>query len=1114
MGDSGNSSDSDFSLIDDDGPLPTHMEEDPLSDNSVESAEPTTQTMQPVSSTPLASSVPDLTMPFPPELIQLNSALDANPYQYQLHVDRIQLLEQLGLTDQLEVAFQSMHNVLGMSEDLWDRWINHRLVDYQANWNPQHILDLYWAAVTDYLSIPLWINFVQFAVQAHRDRILPGTKLQAILSAAVRHTRCHYTQGYAVFNAVRESHTAALKTATGEVQQAAVLQILNELYLQYVATPSSNLDTIFADYSTFVTSHFQGESYESMMVSANKPFANAKTRCRRREPFEAQISQGPADPLVYRRYIFALRKDSSPDVVNEIATLYERILVTHFSSPDLWQSYINHAATTGDSAVLVQLCARAIRNCPWSGSLWASYLRALEASKADEARVATVFNQSLAYHRIAPNIDELVVILQERLAGAYRAYQQVPPLDKQASLRAIYSDGQKVLNDFCQSFDPYARLDRAMAHIELEVFHHPEGGFRIWQSVVDRCPTSASLWLSYLEASARHDSHETTRKRYQQALLQTLDWPEQVFDSLLEFERLHGTLSSYQNALDRVCQLRVANQMRAQKVVEQTHQVQVSQESRQERKRQKDRDNKKKRRERARQIRLDEGTGTKRKYPPDSLSDAADSDDSSDDEGADGPNHAPGANPADDLTTITSEGPLGSPPSAKKRREACHGQSTLPSKDPAESLPPGATPMKDILAHAHESRIVLVGNLSPALRESDIRDWLKDCGPIKHVNLVRDLEGTLKGYGYVEFIAADAAQQSVDTKQNQSLDGRPITIRLDAAHDRDNNTVYVCNFPASMTQDELQTLFAPAGDIKQVRIPATRPGKARCFAYIEYMTPQEAQRAVEMLNGRQLEMVNRTLSVAISDPQRRNRPERPVVPKRHDPRVLFVGNVAPAATSDELRQLFEPYGTLRDVRLPVGYQGDQFKGYCFVEFEKATAAQQAIQAVDQYQFHGLPLSVGVADPEHTGNGSLVGQPKPAVPQPTEAPTDRIVDSPTVRMTNFAKPIVIGDIRDLFSQFGEVKRVHVNKGGSKVFIDFQTVEEASKAIAQLNDTFVKGRRVKVHPTAPPHPNPEPSKPKTMNPSGPAIPASSAVTPLTAPSFGLSVNWEIGWLFVNS
>jgi RNA recognition motif-containing protein len=85
--------------------------------------------------------------------------------------------------------------------------------------------------------------------------------------------------------------------------------------------------------------------------------------------------------------------------------------------------------------------------------------------------------------------------------------------------------------------------------------------------------------------------------------------------------------------------------------------------------------------------------------------------------------------------------------------------------------------------------------------------------------------------------------------------------------------VFVGNLEFKTTQREVEELFAEAGSVREVFLPADRAtGRPRGFAFVEFDTEEEAAKAIEMFDG--YELGGRALRVnpAEDRPQRRGGP--------------------------------------------------------------------------------------------------------------------------------------------------------------------------------------------------------------------------------------------------
>ena len=82
--------------------------------------------------------------------------------------------------------------------------------------------------------------------------------------------------------------------------------------------------------------------------------------------------------------------------------------------------------------------------------------------------------------------------------------------------------------------------------------------------------------------------------------------------------------------------------------------------------------------------------------------------------------------------------------------------------------------------------------------------------------------------------------------------------------------LFVGNLPYQTMEQDIQDMFSQAGNVTSVNLMFDKfTGKSRGFAFVELATAEEANKAVEMFNGK--DMQGRALTVNIARP----REERP-----------------------------------------------------------------------------------------------------------------------------------------------------------------------------------------------------------------------------------------------
>lgn len=84
---------------------------------------------------------------------------------------------------------------------------------------------------------------------------------------------------------------------------------------------------------------------------------------------------------------------------------------------------------------------------------------------------------------------------------------------------------------------------------------------------------------------------------------------------------------------------------------------------------------------------------------------------------------------------------------------------------------------------------------------------------------------------------------------------------------------------------------------------------------------------------------------------------------------LYVGNISFKTSEADLRDAFSAFGNLTDVFIATDRETGRSRGFAFVTFESADAAQQAIEKMNGTEIAGFKLTVNEARPQgSSGNG--------------------------------------------------------------------------------------------------------------------------------------------------
>ncbi|KAL1500954.1 hypothetical protein ABEB36_006366 [Hypothenemus hampei] len=173
--------------------------------------------------------------------------------------------------------------------------------------------------------------------------------------------------------------------------------------------------------------------------------------------------------------------------------------------------------------------------------------------------------------------------------------------------------------------------------------------------------------------------------------------------------------------------------------------------------------------------------------------------------------------------------------------------------------------------------------------------------------------------------------------------------------------VYVGSISFELKEDTIRQSFLPFGPIKSINMswdPVTQKHKG--FAFVEYEIPEAAQLALEQMNGvmiggRNIKVVGRPSNMpqaqAVID-------EIQEEAKQYN--RIYVASIHQDLNEEDIKSVFEAFGPIVYCKLAQGPTGNKHKGYGFIEYETAQAANEAIASMNLFDLGGQYLRVGRA----------------------------------------------------------------------------------------------------------------------------------------------------------
>uniref|UniRef100_A0AAV2MAX6 Polyadenylate-binding protein n=1 Tax=Knipowitschia caucasica TaxID=637954 RepID=A0AAV2MAX6_KNICA len=259
----------------------------------------------------------------------------------------------------------------------------------------------------------------------------------------------------------------------------------------------------------------------------------------------------------------------------------------------------------------------------------------------------------------------------------------------------------------------------------------------------------------------------------------------------------------------------------------------------------------------------------------------------------------------------------------------------------------------------------------------------KTFGNILSCKVVCDENGS-KGYGFVHFETHEAAERAIEKMNGMLLNDRKVFVgRFKSrkereaelgARAREFTNVYIKNFGEDMTDDKLKDLFGPA---LSIRVMTDENGKSKGFGFVSFERHEDAQKAVDDMNGSELNGRQVYVGRAQKKGERQNELKRKFEQMKQDRMTryqgvnLYVKNLDDGLDDERLRKEFSPFGTITSAKVMM--EGGRSKGFGFVCFSSPEEATKAVTEMNGRIVATKPLYVALAQRKEERQAHLTNQ---------------------------------------------------------------------------------------------------------------------------------------------
>ncbi|XP_053289855.1 polyadenylate-binding protein 4 isoform X1 [Pleuronectes platessa] len=281
---------------------------------------------------------------------------------------------------------------------------------------------------------------------------------------------------------------------------------------------------------------------------------------------------------------------------------------------------------------------------------------------------------------------------------------------------------------------------------------------------------------------------------------------------------------------------------------------------------------------------------------------------------------------------------------------------------------------------------VFIKNLDKTIDNKALYDTFSAFGNILSCKVVCDENGS-KGYAFVHFETQDAADRAIEKMNGMLLNDRKVFVgRFKSRKEREAElgarakeftNVYIKNFGDDMDDERLKVFFDKYGKTLSVKVMTDPTGKSRGFGFVSYEKHEDANKAVEDLNGTDLNGKTVFVGRAQKKMERQNELKRKFEMlkqeriSRYQGVNLYIKNLDDTIDDEKLRKEFSPFGSITSAKVML--EEGRSKGFGFVCFSSPEEATKAVTEMNGRIVGSKPLYVALAQRKEERKAHLTNQ---------------------------------------------------------------------------------------------------------------------------------------------
>ncbi|RZC67260.1 hypothetical protein C5167_010951 [Papaver somniferum] len=280
---------------------------------------------------------------------------------------------------------------------------------------------------------------------------------------------------------------------------------------------------------------------------------------------------------------------------------------------------------------------------------------------------------------------------------------------------------------------------------------------------------------------------------------------------------------------------------------------------------------------------------------------------------------------------------------------------------------------------------------------------------------------------------------------------------IEGSSSEENKTIWVGDLHYWMDESYLQACFGHTGEVLNIKVIRNKQtSMSEGYGFVEFATRAMAEKVLQEFNG--ISMLN------AEQPFRLNWASFSMGDKRSDAgsdKSIFVGDLASDVTDTVLQETFASrYTSVKGAKVVIDANTGRSKGYGFVRFGDDSEMSRAMTEMNGVYCSSRAMRIGPATPRKSAAYQQQQSSQGGYASNGASAHDGDSTNTTIFVGGLDSTITDDDLKQTFSQYGEITSVKIPLGKGCGFVQFANRNNAEEALAKLQGTTIGKQTVRL------------------------------------------------------